>query len=46
MNDEDLITIGQRIGYSDTPAELFGIGPSNGHRCTVWGAGRSQTACH
>ena len=25
MNDEDLITIGQRIGYSDTPAELFGI---------------------
>jgi hypothetical protein len=25
MNDDDCITIGQRIGYSDTPAELFGI---------------------
>jgi hypothetical protein len=25
MSDDDLITIGQRIGYSDTPAELFGI---------------------
>ncbi len=25
MSDDDLITIGQRIGYSDSLAEVFGI---------------------
>jgi hypothetical protein len=25
MSDDDLTIIGQRIGYSDTPAEIFGV---------------------
>ncbi len=32
MSDEDLITIGQRLGYSDTPAELFGISRADRRR--------------
>jgi hypothetical protein len=32
MSDEDLTIIGQRIGYSDTPAEIFGISRADRRR--------------
>src|SRR5215210_3247521 len=32
MNDDDTTTIGRRIGYSDTPAEVFGISRADRRR--------------
>jgi hypothetical protein len=32
MSDDDLTIIGQRIGYSDTPAEIFGISRADRRR--------------
>ena len=32
MSDDDLTTIGRRIGYSDTPAEVFGISRADRRR--------------
>ena len=32
MNDDDTTTIGRRIGYSDTPAEVFGVSRADPRR--------------